>query len=110
LSISKIIKIRACKLLQALPAAVAGFGAGDHSLAGQLLQGASQVFVFVGAKPAGEGWRQTFITAGHQSLASHLLFVGASLLAMGGGKRSSPQANIRWQASSYRGQARFLSL
>jgi hypothetical protein len=36
-----------------------------------------------------------------------LVFVGASLLANGGEEWASPQANIRWQASSYRGQAGF---
>jgi hypothetical protein len=71
-----IIKIRVCKLSQALPTDLAWLAAGKHSLAGQLLQGASR-----------------------------LVFVGASLLAKGGGEQSSPQANNRWQASSYRGQA-----
>jgi hypothetical protein len=51
-----------------------GITADEHSLAGQFLQGKSQVFVFV----------------------------GASLLAKGGGERASPQSNIRWQASSYK--------
>jgi hypothetical protein len=32
-----------------------------------------------------------------------LVFVGASLLAMRGGKRASPQANIRWQACLLQG-------
>jgi hypothetical protein len=31
-------------------------------------------------------------------------FVGASLLANGGGQRVLPQAKIRWQASSYKGK------
>jgi hypothetical protein len=34
-----------------------------------------------------------------------LVFVGASLLANRANERASPQANIRWQASSYRGKA-----
>jgi len=50
--------------------------AGEHSLAGQLLQG-----------------------------KSHLAFVGASLLANRANERSSPRENIRWQASSYKGKA-----
>ena len=49
-----------------------GITAGKDSLAGKLLQGKSQVFVFG----------------------------GASLLANGGGQRASPQAKIRFQASS----------
>jgi hypothetical protein len=32
-------------------------------------------------------------------------FVGASLRAMGGGERSTPQAINRWQANSYKGKA-----
>jgi hypothetical protein len=50
--------------------------AGEHSLAGQLLQGKSD-----------------------------LAFVGASLLANRAHECASPQANIRWQASSYKGKA-----
>ena len=34
-----------------------------------------------------------------------LAFVGASLLANRAHERASPQANIRWQASSYKGKA-----
>jgi hypothetical protein len=34
------------------------------------------------------------------------VFVGASLLANRAGKSASPQAKIRWQASSYRGKVR----
>jgi len=32
------------------------------------------------------------------------VFVGASLLAKGGGQRASPQANIRWQACLLQGK------
>jgi hypothetical protein len=58
-----------------------GITAGEHSLAGQLPQG---------DKPS-------------LAEALHLVFVGASLLANRANERSSPQANIRWQASSHKG-------
>ena len=37
-----------------------------------------------------------------------LVFVGASLLANGGGQPVLPQAKIRWQASSYKGKNQVL--
>jgi hypothetical protein len=58
------------------------------------------------------------ITAGKDSLAGKLLqgkkpglvFVGASLLANGGGQRASPEAKIRRQASAHRGRGGSLPL
>jgi hypothetical protein len=55
------------------------------------------------SQPAGEWWPSTIVSAGKDSLAGKLLqgksqvfaFVGAGLLANGGGQRASPQANIR---------------
>jgi hypothetical protein len=61
-----------------------GITADKDSLAGQLLQGKSQT-------PVG---------------ALRLVFVGASLLANRACEWASPQANIRWQASSHRGKAK----
>jgi hypothetical protein len=62
--------------------------------------------------PAGDAWRSTDITSGHPSLAGQLLqgeswlvFGGASLLAKRSNERSTPQANIRWQASSHKEKA-----
>jgi hypothetical protein len=37
-----------------------------------------------------------------------LVFVGASLLANGGGQRVLPRSKIRWQASSYKGKNQVL--
>jgi hypothetical protein len=37
-----------------------------------------------------------------------LVFVGASLLANGGGQQVLPRSKIRWQASSYKGKSRVL--
>ncbi len=59
-----------------------GVSAGKDSLAGKLLQGKNRV----------------------------LVFVGASLLANGGGKRASPQTKIRLQACLLQGKSRVLSL
>ena len=88
-----------------------GITAGKDSLPGKLLQGKSQVFVFVGAAC----WRMVAVNVHHrrQRFACRqaptrekpgLVFVGASLLANGGGQRSFPQAKIRLPASSYKGR------
>ena len=86
--------------------------AGGYSLAGQLLQGKSQAFVFVGASllanragkraspQANIRW-QACLLQGEMLL----VFVGASLLANRAGKRESPQANIRWQACLLQGES-----
>jgi hypothetical protein len=98
--------------------------AGEHSLAGlsptehKPNTRQSVAPCLCRSQPAGEWCRQTCITAGEHSLAGqlpqntsqtpakalHLVFVGASLLANRAGKCASPQANIRWQANSHRGQ------
>ena len=87
--------------------------AGKHSPAG-LSPTNTKSTCLCWSQPAGEGGRTTGITADEHSLAGQLLqgksqtfvFVGASLLAKDGGQRASPQANIRWQTKSHRGQAR----
>ena len=84
----------------------------EHSLAGKLLQGKNQVFVFVGASLLAKGGGKRASPQAKIRLQACLLqgknqvfvFVGASLLANGGGKRASPQAKIRLQACFLQGE------